>query len=701
MIIQNSELTLSGLKKLYEKNLDSICKIAVGCDTCADFKKSINTFMADNNLPDAEAEQNMRNLIEHDGKKIKELSTGEELEINTLTLLWKWLKGLANDDEITVDFALDLYCQFLRLTGQHPADQASPAKVKKWMRRWPSGMDDEIKKVRRTNKERIINCLVEKIDARQASASQYSFNEGMTLDDKHDKVREWWFDYKFQLAMAARSIREINRMLGHSLPQEVIRLYHEARRKGIPVFVTPYYLSLLNTGNEGYDDSAIRSYIFYSNELVDAFGQIKAWEKEDMVEPGKPNAAGWLLPEGNNIHRRYPDVAILIPDSMGRACGGLCASCQRMYDFQSRRFNFDFEKLKPNETWKHKLHRLMKYFENDSQLCDILITGGDALMSSNKTLRNILKEVLRMAKNKRAANLNRPDGEKYAEIKRVRLGTRLPVYLPMRVNGPLLEILAEFKEEAQKLGIEQFFVQTHFQTPLEMTPEANRAVRSLQEAGWVVTNQLVFNVAASRRGHTAKLRKVLNACGVFCYYTFSVKGFDENHAPFVPNCRSMQESAEEKAIGKIDKQTEDLFMEKYAKSRFKSTEIRKFCNETEIPFLATDRNVLNLPGIGKSMAFNLAGIMSDGRRILAFTHDNTRKHSPVIRGTEQVYIKENKSVYEYLIQLKGMGERLDEYNTIWNYTSGKTERRFKLYEYPLDESQITKKYTNLSHGNTE
>ena len=52
-------------------------------------------------------------------------------------------------------------------------------------------------------------------------------------------------------------------------------------------------------------------------------GNIRAWEREDIVEAGKPNAAGWLLPDGHNIHRRYPEVAILIPDTMGRACGGL------------------------------------------------------------------------------------------------------------------------------------------------------------------------------------------------------------------------------------------------------------------------------------------------------------------------------------------------------------------------------------------
>ena len=53
----------------------------------------------------------------------------------------------------------------------------------------------------------------------------------------------------------------------------------------------------------------------------------------------------------------------------------------------------------------------MKYYEEDSQLRDILITGGDALMSQNKTIRDLLDAVYKMAVRKRKANLKRPDGE--------------------------------------------------------------------------------------------------------------------------------------------------------------------------------------------------------------------------------------------------------------------------------------------------
>jgi lysine 2,3-aminomutase len=298
-------------------------------------------------------------------------------------------------------------------------------------------------------------------------------------------------------------------------------------------------------------DLAIRYYILYSKQLVEEFGNIVAWEKEDQVEAGKPNAAGWLLPEGHNIHRRYPEVAILIPDTLGRACGGLCSSCQRMYDFQGGRLNFNLDKLEPTTRWNEKLKDLMAYFEQDASLRDILITGGDGLMSSDKSLKLLLDEIYEMAQRKTERNLSLPEGEKLAELQRIRIGTRLPVYLPQRISLNLVKVLREFKEKAAKVGIKQFLIQTHFESPMEVTPESSMSIQRLIAAGWTVTNQMVFTVAASRRGHSAKLRKVLNDIGVLPYYTFTVKGYMENNAGFAPNARVVQEQLEEKVAGKI------------------------------------------------------------------------------------------------------------------------------------------------------
>lgn len=536
--------------------------------------------------------------------------------------------------------------------------------------------------------------MIQKIEHRTA-VSRYHFEEGISYEEKYRLVSEWWNDFRFHLAMAAKSPTELNRFLGNSLSAETMYLLSRARKKGMPFFVTPYYLHLLNPGSTGYNDESLRSYILYSPQLVETYGQIRAWEREDIVEAGKPNAAGWLLPDGHNIHRRYPEVAILIPDTMGRACGGLCASCQRMYDFQSKRLNFEFDSLRPKETWEKKLRRLMTYFEEDTQLRDILITGGDALMSQNKTLNTILEAVYRMAARKRKANQERPEGEKYAELQRIRLGSRLPAYLPMRINNELVEILRTFKEKASVIGIRQFIIQTHFQTPLEVTPEAKEGIRKLLSAGWLITNQLVYNVAASRRGHTTRLRQVLNELGVVCYYTFSVKGFEENNAVFTPNSRSMQEQQEEKRFGKLNKEDAFNLSASLETALDPAYCIRHFLKIHHLPFLATDRSVLNLPAIGKSMTFNLVGMTEDGKRILRFDHDGTRRHSPIINQLGQVYIVENKSIAAYLRQLRAMGEDVEDYASIWNYTEGKTESRFSLYEYPDFPFRITEKMSNL------
>ncbi|WP_368148088.1 KamA family radical SAM protein [Bacteroides cellulosilyticus] len=685
-------LTLSQLKQLYRNELPEIVRIAEQSDGTESFKQGISEFITNQADTESEVVRQIRLLIECDGQEVHELSTDEQMIVSTLSLLYAFLTGNLEED-VETDVFLDIFQQFKRL--QHPAAPLpAPQRVKAWTERWSSGLDEDVQLIHAKNKERILHALIQKIEHRTA-VSRYHFEKGISYEEKYRLVSEWWNDFRFHLAMAAKSPTELNRFLGNSLSAETMYLLSRARKKGMPFFVTPYYLHLLNPGSTGYNDESLRSYILYSPQLVETYGQIRAWEREDIVEAGKPNAAGWLLPDGHNIHRRYPEVAILIPDTMGRACGGLCASCQRMYDFQSKRLNFEFDSLRPKETWEKKLRRLMTYFEEDTQLRDILITGGDALMSQNKTLNTILEAVYRMAARKRKANQERPEGEKYAELQRIRLGSRLPAYLPMRINNELVEILRTFKEKASVIGIRQFIIQTHFQTPLEVTPEAKEGIRKLLSAGWLITNQLVYNVAASRRGHTTRLRQVLNELGVVCYYTFSVKGFEENNAVFTPNSRSMQEQQEEKRFGKLNKEDAFNLSASLETALDPAYCIRHFLKIHHLPFLATDRSVLNLPAIGKSMTFNLVGMTEDGKRILRFDHDRTRRHSPIINQLGQVYIVENKSIAAYLRQLRAMGEDVEDYASIWNYTEGKTESRFSLYEYPDFPFRITEKMSNL------
>ncbi len=635
--------------------------------------------------------------IDHVGKEYPDLNLRGEIAVsNPLRLIWLAVnKGTGGAKP---GFFKDMIQLFQQLSGDTRSHLPSREKVEEWMDNYPSGMDPRIVELREENKQRIIRILIKKLEKGVIKSVKYIFEEKDSDTRKLEKMEQWWEYHKFHLHFAFRSPDLINEMLDHSLDPDTMKILYEAEAAKIPFFVNPYYLSLLHVRVPYFAvgaDLAIRHYILYSKKLVEEFGNIVAWEKEDTVKPGEPNAAGWILPSHNNVHRRYPEVAILIPDSMGRACAGLCSSCQRMFDFQSGRLNFNLEKLVPGEKWPDKLKRLLKYYEEDAQLRDILITGGDAFMSSDQTLKNIMDEIYEMARRKKENNKALPEGEKKAEIVRVRFGTRLPVYLPQRITLSLAKVLSEFRERALKIGISQFIIQTHFISPMEVTPEANIAIQRLIAAGWIVTNQLVFTTAASRRGHSAKLRKVLNDVGILPYYTFTVKGYMENNFSFTPNARVVQEELEEKVYGKIppDQYPTIKDFSTEAKNTVENIEaLRRFLN---IPFLATDRNVLNLPGVGKSLTFRVIGITRYGRRILEFDHDETRNHSPIINKMGKVIIIESKSIHEYLSQLEEIGEVRADYDGLFGYSLGQTEQRMPLYEYPEYDFKITDELTNL------
>ncbi|MEE4116715.1 MAG: hypothetical protein V2I37_11130 [Marinilabiliaceae bacterium] len=635
--------------------------------------------------------------IDNAGRTYEDLNLrGEKAVSNPIKMIWMAvMKGTGGAKPAFFEDMLYLFRQF---SGTYVLKMPGKKEIKGWMDRYPAGNDPRIVHLREENRERIINILIDRIEAGEINDKKYYFEEGLSREQKFLKMLDWWKEHQFHLRFAVRSPDLLNEMLGSSLDPDTMKILYDAEKMGIPFFVNPYYLSLLHVRVPYFAigaDLAIRYYVVYSQQLLDEFGHIVAWEKEDLVEPGKPNAAGWLLPTYNNVHRRYPEVAILIPDTMGRACGGLCSSCQRMYDFQRGHLNFNLDRLKPAETWNDKLKMIMQYFEEDSQLRDILITGGDALMSTDASLQRILNEVYEMALRKKEANKKRKDGEKYAELLRIRLGSRLLAYLPQRITDELISVLREFKTKASEIGVQQFVIQTHFESPMEITPEAERAVKLLSSAGWTVTNQLVFTSSASRRGHTAKLRQVLNDIGVLTYYTFSVKGYMENSFNFATNARAVQEQIEEKVLGEIPEKYFGKIKEFPNDAENLASNIAKLRNEAGLPFLSTDRNVLNLPGVGKSLTYRVIGITRYGRRILEFDHDANRVHSPIIHKMGKVIIIESKSISEYLRQLSEMGENIREYESIWGYSLGETEPRMAVYEYPEFDYSVTEEITNL------
>ena len=623
------------------------------------------------------------NYLKYSGKTFTDLNVKSRKSLSD-PLKMLWLAYRSGTGGAKHDFFVDMVFLFRQLRSRKIKRRPSVEEVKRWMDKHPSGLDKDLVEIRNANKKRIIDKFIELQDKGFYKPSRlFRFPKNAGYEEKYNLVNQWWNDHRFHLRYAIRDYKTLDIYLDKSLSPNKMEVFKLATRKGLPFFVNFYYLSLINTRKSGKyvgADIPLRDYIFYNRDLINEFGHIVAWEKEDVVEAGKPNAAGWILPNDHNIHRRYPEVAIFIPDSMGRSCGGLCVSCQRMYDFQKGHLNFNLDKLKPRKSWDERMKKLLGYFENDPDLRDILITGGDSLMSSNTTLRKILDEVYEMAKRKAEANKSRPEGEKYALMQRIRLGTRLPVYIPQRIDDELIEILSNFRRKAEKIGFRQFIIQTHFISAMEITPEAEKAIERLLSAGWMVTNQAVFTTAASRRGHMAKLRAELNKTGVLTYYTFSVKGYRENRYNFATNARLAQELFEEKYFGKIDdKELEILQTAKDIKQAV--NDLRTMLN---LPFLATDRSIMNLPGIGKSLTFSVIGITNDGRRILRFKHDSERRHGPVVSQTDDVIIVESKSVKAYLDQLEKKGCDADDYDSIYGYSMFITEKRKKIFTYPKE-----------------
>ncbi|MDT8400998.1 MAG: KamA family protein [Bacteroidales bacterium] len=635
--------------------------------------------------------------VKNSGREFENLNKKIQVSVSDPIRLI-WLAYHSGKGGAKPEFFYDMIHLFRQFTGSEKREKPGREKVLEWMSKHYTGLDKEIIKIREENKKRILRIIIRNIEEGETTGSRYSFQEGLSDDEKYEMALEWWKDYRFHLKFAVRDPELLNEMLDYSLDTDTMFRLDEAREAGIPFFVNPYYLSLLNVNGPDFirnADLAIRDYVLYSQELINEFGNIIAWEKEDKVQPGKPNAAGWLLPNSNNVHRRYPEVSILIPDTVGRACGGLCVSCQRMYDFQAGRLNFNLDKLKPGESWKDKLEWLMEYFENDSQLRDILITGGDAFMASDKSLQDVLQAVYKMALRKKEKNRTRADGQKYAEMLRVRLGTRLPVYIPYRVNDELLKILIEFKEKASKIGIKQFIIQTHFVSSMEITPDVKEAIKKLNSAGWIVVNQMVYTAASSRRGFAAKLRRTLNRVGIIPYYTFSVKGFMENYHNFATNERAIQEQIEEKIFGSVPDEEQEAIMRIPGKAENSVAELEKIMQKHDLPFLSTDRNVMNLPGVGKSLTFRTIGITRRGRRILEFDHDANRIHSPIINKMGRINIIESKPLKHYIDQMESMGEDPEEYKDVWGYSIGETEPRAAIFEYPEYDSAVTKEMTNL------
>jgi len=284
--------------------------------------------------------------------------------------------------------------------------------------------------------------------------------------EKLNATEEEWNDYRWQLKNRFNNVEDIGDIINLSDDdKEGIARVGELYRYAI----SPYYLSLIDPDNPL---CPIRLQAIPSIGELDLRGEL-----DPMDEDGS-------TPE-ELITRRYPDRLIIKVTNM---CGMYCRFCQR------RRLIGECD----THASKDKLVKAINYIRENSEIRDVLVTGGDAFMLSDLAIEWILSELRSI---------------KHVEI--IRFGTRAPVTLPQRITPELVSILKKYHP---------VYVNVHFNSPMEITEESKRACEMLADAGIPLGNQMVLlNGVNNNKYVVRKLNQALLRIRVKPYYIFHPK----------------------------------------------------------------------------------------------------------------------------------------------------------------------------------
>jgi lysine 2,3-aminomutase len=263
-----------------------------------------------------------------------------------------------------------------------------------------------------------------------------------------DVTDEQWNDWKWQVKNRIETLDQLKKYINLSSEEE------EGVAKSLQTLrmaITPYYLSLVDpedrkcpvrkqaipTGSETHQSVA---------DLLDPLH-----EDEDSPVPG--------------LTHRYPDRVLFLITDM---CSMYCRHCTR------RRFAGQTDGESPSD----RIQRSIDYIAKTPQVRDVLLSGGDGLMVSDKMLESIIQRLRAIP---------------HVEI--IRIGTRTPVVCPQRITDDLVNMLKKYHP---------IWVNTHFNHSKEVTPEAAEACAKLANAGIPLGNQSVLLRGVNDCVHTMK-----------------------------------------------------------------------------------------------------------------------------------------------------------------------------------------------------
>lgn len=130
--------TLYQLGLFFRQELPGLVAQADASRDAGEFRARLEEFVARHAAAQGEAAEQIRLLIGYDGREVSELSTGEQMPVRTLELLWQFLTGRLENPEMRCDLFIDLFFQFKRLEGLE-LQPLTPQRVRIRNDRWPTG----------------------------------------------------------------------------------------------------------------------------------------------------------------------------------------------------------------------------------------------------------------------------------------------------------------------------------------------------------------------------------------------------------------------------------------------------------------------------------------------------------------------------------------------------------------------------------
>jgi len=219
--------------------------------------------------------------------------------------------------------------------------------------------------------------------------------------------------------------------------------YRERLKKVVDIFpvrINSYFLSQIKNEN----DPLWKQVVPTLDELDDIVDEESLLVSDPLNEEGD-------MPVPELVHR-YPDRVLLMVNNQ---CPIICRFCTR-----KRKIGF------PGVVTRETLRRGIDYIRKNSEVRDVILSGGDPLLVPDKELDRILSELRSIP---------------HLEI--IRIGTRVPGTLPQRVTPELCDILKKYHP---------LYFNMHFNHPDEITPEVEEACNMLADTGIPLGSQTVL-----------------------------------------------------------------------------------------------------------------------------------------------------------------------------------------------------------------